>query len=91
MKKSLQGSFDPCTLHFHPCFDLWLQAAHLLLTRQPGQVSITKIKSHQRWDTLVHPLEQREARGNDDADCLAKAALQDHGATNMQQDANWKL
>ena len=55
--------------------DLWSKVAAQIVTRPPGSVTITKVKSHQSLPETAFALERWKVCGNDFAGKVAKNAV----------------
>ena len=63
MTQLLAGTFDLFNFRGHPNIDLWLRIQQLLVTRPPGSVSISKVKSHQDPSILLQVEDLLESQG----------------------------
>ena len=81
LQRILASQFDPFTFRTHPNYDLWLRISQLLLSRPPGLVSVSKIKAHRDENEIQSELDKWLAKGNDQADHVAKQVLREHAQT----------
>ena len=85
----LRTPFDPFLYRAHPNLDLWLRISHLLWTRPPNLVSVSKIKAHRSLNSIVDATQRWLAEGNQRADELAKQTLQDRAQVLCTTNSAW--
>ena len=88
-QKVLAAPFSPFQFRAHPNYDLWLRISHLLWTRPPNLVRVSKIKAHRCLDSIADDSQRWLAAGNQQADLLAKQVLQARTQVLCAANARW--
>ena len=81
LHRLLTGGFDPFIWTSGPDTDLWSALAAEIISRSPGLITVTKVKSHLDPVEATNPWDRWLIVGNSKADFWAKQALSTHSQT----------
>ena len=79
----LKVGFDPFVWASGPDTDLWSALAAEIISRPPGMITVTKVKSHLDPEWATNSRDRWLILGNSKADSLAKQALSIHSRTRV--------